>query len=63
MTGQSNLLRDLARAKALFQQRAATAALGIWPAGSKPDQNVDSSAAPSTPVDNKIGADPVGKEG
>jgi len=38
MTDKSNLLSDLARSKALFQQRAVTAALGIWPAGSKPDQ-------------------------
>jgi hypothetical protein len=28
-----------------------------------PAPPVDSSAAPSTPVDNKISADPVGKEG
>lgn len=28
-----------------------------------PAQPVDASAAPSTPVDNKISADPVGKEG
>ena len=38
MTPRSNLLSDLARTKALFQQRAMTAALGIWPAGSKPGQ-------------------------
>jgi len=53
MTDKSNLLSDLARAKAVFQQRAVTAALGIWPAGSKPDQDVDASQT----------GDPVGKEG
>lgn len=35
---QSKLLADLARAKALFQQRTLLALMGERPAGSKPDQ-------------------------
>ena len=34
-----------------------------WGCRIVPAPPVDSSAAPSTPVDNKISADPVGKEG
>lgn len=38
MGSRSNLLSDLAKAKALFQQRSLLALLNERPAGSKPDQ-------------------------
>ena len=40
MTADQNTLKDLAKAKALFQQRTLTALLTETPHGSKPDQEV-----------------------